>query len=431
MTEQLEDGIRGVKVLSHQKQFIDSNKASTGLVAGFGAGKSYAGTLKSIIKKMQYPSVKVAYYLPTYPHIRDIAFEKFPEMCEELGLYYQLNKSDKELHIQNFGSIIFRNMSEPEYIIGYEVGYSLIDECDILPKAKMSKAFKNILARNRAKLPDGSPNQVDVVGTPEGYRWFYDRFVTNATDQYKLIRARTMDNKHLPDDYIDKLKEDYDEKLLQQYLLGEFVNVNGSAVYHQFDRDVHVVADRRIDPTIPLIITFDFNINPYNAIYLIQVIDGKVTVIDNAIKKNAPLVDSLDYLKEKFAYLGAALFSATIYGDSAGKARSQGTAQTNYDLIRDAGFHKMKIKTANPRVQDRINAFNSMLRNGNGDVNIAICEKNHHLINDLEQMSYNDKGEVDKSNQDLSHASDSVGYFIEYEHGLNKTEVKNIRMRVG
>ena len=72
-----------------------------------------------------------------------------------------------------------------------------------------------------------------------------------------------------------------------------------------------------------------------------------------------------------------------------------------------------------------------MLRNGNGDVNIAICERNHHLINDLEQMSYNDKGEVDKSNQDLSHASDSVGYFIEYEHGLNKTEVKNIRMRVG
>ena len=46
-------------------------------------------------------------------------------------------------------------------------------------------------------------------------------------------------------------------------------------------------------------------------------------------------------------------------------------------------------------------------------------------------MSYNDKGEVDKSNQDLSHAVDSVGYYIEYEHSLHKTEVKNIRMRVG
>ena len=430
MTDE-EDGIKGVKVLPHQKAFIDSTNPTTGLIAGFGAGKSYAGTLKTIIKKMMYPSVKVAYYLPNYPLIRDIAFEKFPEMCNDLGLHYQLNKSDKELIIKDFGTIIFRNMSEPEMIVGYEVGFSLIDECDVMPKHKMDKAFKQILARNRAKLPDGKPNQVDLVGTPEGYRFAYNLLVTNKPDNYRLIKASTYDNKHLPDDYIDKLKDAYDEKLLQQYLLGEFVNVNGSAIYHQFDRDIHVVSDIDINPALPLIISFDFNINPYNAIYLIQMIDGKVTVIDNAIIKGKPLVDSLDYLKQKYEHLGAALFSATIYGDSAGKARSQGTAVTNYDLIRNAGWHKMKIKTANPRVQDRINAFNSLLRNGNGDVKMAICERNHHLINDLEQMSYNDKGEVDKSNQDLSHAVDSVGYYIEYEHGLHKTEVRNIRMRVG
>ena len=426
-----EDGIAGVKVLPHQKDFIESINPTTGLVAGFGAGKSYAGTLKTIIKKLQYPSVKVAYYLPNYPLIRDIAFEKFPEMCNDLGLHYQLNKSDKELLIKDFGTIIFRNMSEPEMIVGYEVGYSLIDECDVMPKHKMDKAFKQILARNRAKLPDGKPNQVDLVGTPEGYRFAYNLLVANKPDNYRLIKARTMDNPHLPPDYIDTLKATYDEKLLQQYLLGEFINVNGSAVYHQFDRDIHVVDNRDIDPTLPLIISFDFNINPYNAIYLIQVIDGKVTVIDNAIIKGKPLVDSLDYLKSKFAHLGAALMSATIYGDAAGKARSQGTAQSNYDLIKNAGFHKMKIKTANPRVQDRNNAFNSLLRNGNGDVNIAICSRNQELITDLEQMSYNDKGEVDKSNQDLTHSVDSVGYYIEYEHGLHKTEVRNIRMRVG
>jgi len=307
----------------------------------------------------------------------------------------------------------------------------LIDECDVMPKHKMDKAFKQILARNRSPLPDKKPNQVDLVGTPEGYRFAYNLLVANKPDNYRLIKASTYDNPYLPPDYIDTLKATYDEKLLQQYLLGEFINVNGSAVYHQFDRDIHVIDDIAIDPYLPIIISFDFNINPYNAIYLIQVIDGKVTVIDNAIIKGKPLVDSLDYLKSKFTHLGAALMSATIYGDSAGKARSQGTAVTNYDLIKNAGWHKMKIKTANPRVQDRINAFNSLLRNGNGDVNIAICSRNQELIADLEQMSYTDKGEPDKSNQDLSHAVDSVGYYIEYEHGLHKTEVRNIRMRVG
>ncbi len=101
MTE-LEDGIAGVKVLSHQKEFIESINPTTGLIAGFGSGKSYAGTLKTIIKKLQYPSINVAYYLPNYPLIKDICFEVFPAMCNDLGLHYQLNKSDKELKIRKF-----------------------------------------------------------------------------------------------------------------------------------------------------------------------------------------------------------------------------------------------------------------------------------------------------------------------------------------
>ncbi len=419
--------IEAISVLKHQREFIESKASSTGLVAGFGSGKSYAGTLKTIIKKLQYPSVKVAYYLPTYGHIRDIAFEKFPEMCDALGLYHKLNKSNKELIIQGFGSVIFRNMSEPDYIIGYEVGYSLIDECDVLPKMKMQKAFRQIMARNRAKLPDGKQNQIDVVGTPEGYRWFYDRFVTNSHPEYNLIRAKTMDNRHLPDGYIAKMREDYDEKLLEQYLNGEFINVNGSSVYHQFDRNEHVIPNVDIDPTKPLIISFDFNINPYNAIFLIQIIDGKVTIIDNAIINGKPLVDSIAYLKDKFGHLGAALMSATIYGDAAGRARSQGTAQTNYDIIRNAGWKKLKIKTSNPRVMDRINVVNSMLRNGNGECRMQLCARNHRLIDDLEQMSFNDKGEVDKSNQGLSHCSDSIGYYLEHEHRLVKQSAISAR----
>lgn len=419
--------IKEVKVLPHQKAFVESNHPSTGLVAGFGAGKSFAGTLKTIIKKLQYPDVKVAYYLPTYGHIRDIAFDKFPEICNVFGLHYQLNKTDKELKIKRFGSIVFRNMTDPEYIIGYEVGYSLIDECDILPMAKMSKVFKQILARNRTRLPDGSINQLDVVGTPEGYRWFHHRFVTNAHENYKLIRARTTDNPYLPDNYIDTLKEDYDSKLLKQYLNGEFINVNGGSVYHQFDRNIHVIENIDIDKKYPLVISFDFNINPYNSIFLIQVINGKVYVIDNAIKNNAALIDSLTYLKEKFNYLGDYLFGATIFGDATGRARSQGTAQTNYDLITEAGFINQRIKTANPRVTDRVNVVNSMLKNGKKEVKLFICKRNTELINDFERMSYNEKGVIDKTDQELSHASDSAGYYIESEFSIIKQRTIKVR----
>jgi hypothetical protein len=50
-------------------------------------------------------------------------------------------------------------------IIGYEVGYSLIDETDILSKDKMAEVFMKIIGRNRSILPLGHINQTDVVDT--------------------------------------------------------------------------------------------------------------------------------------------------------------------------------------------------------------------------------------------------------------------------
>ena len=92
---------------------------------------------------------KTAYYLPTYGDIRDIAFDTFPTVADMLGYKFKLNKSDKTFTIYDennevLGMTIFRNLSEPESIVGYQVGYSLIDETDILKQQTMDKAFKKI-----------------------------------------------------------------------------------------------------------------------------------------------------------------------------------------------------------------------------------------------------------------------------------------------
>ena len=86
-----------IKLNRKQLDYMNSNKPNTGFVAGLGSGKSYAATLKTIVKKLQNPTLTVAYYLPTYPLIRDIAFSKFPEMLSEMGIEFVLNKTDKEI----------------------------------------------------------------------------------------------------------------------------------------------------------------------------------------------------------------------------------------------------------------------------------------------------------------------------------------------
>ena len=93
-----------MKITLNQKQmdFLKSNAINTGFVAGFGSGKSYVSTLKTIIKKVSFPKCTVAYYLPTYGLIRDIAFEKFPDMLSEMGYKYKLNKTDIEPIFDSF-----------------------------------------------------------------------------------------------------------------------------------------------------------------------------------------------------------------------------------------------------------------------------------------------------------------------------------------
>jgi hypothetical protein len=45
-----------------------------------------------------------------------------------------------------------------------------------------------------------------------------------ATDR-KLIKMRSVDNPHLPADFIERLQANYDPTMLRAYLDGEFVNL--------------------------------------------------------------------------------------------------------------------------------------------------------------------------------------------------------------
>jgi hypothetical protein len=67
-------------------------------------------------------------------------------------------------------------MENPDAIVGYEVADSMVDELDTLPTAKANEVWNKIIARNRQKKPDGTPNSVAVGTTPEGFRFVYEKW---------------------------------------------------------------------------------------------------------------------------------------------------------------------------------------------------------------------------------------------------------------
>lgn len=389
-----------ISVLPHQREFINSTARHTGLVAGYGAGKSEAAVKKTFIKKLRYPNIPVAYYLPTYGLIKDVALPKFEKLFIESGIKYEINKTDSEL-ICRYGKIIFRSMDNPDRIIGYEVGYSLIDEVDILPLDKMNDVYARILGRNRAVLPSDELNQTDVVGTPEGFKWFYNYYVRNGNKNRHLIKAKTTDNPFLPPDYIDSLKDTYTNEQLEAYLNGEFINLNSGTVYKNFNRKLNH-SDETIQPNDVLHIGLDFNIMHMAAV--VHVIrDGNPVAV-------AELVDIFDTqdmgqkIKELFKN------QVVIYPDASGQNRKSAGGESDFMILKKMGF-QIRVGNVNPFVKDRVNTMNMNFCDNNGlrkyKVNTYSCPR---YTEALEQLSYKN-GDPDKSSG-FDHVTDAGGYFI-------------------
>lgn len=397
-----------IELLKHQLDFIQSQYRHTGLVGGFRSGKSQAGVYKTLSKKLSLPKIDVAYYLPTYGLIKDIAYPKFREILEKQNIPYQLNKSDHDI-TTSYGRIIMRSMDNPELIIGYEVGYSLIDEADVLSADRMREVMIKVLARNSAKYPNNN-NATDFVSTPEGFKFLYNFFIKEASANKHLIKAKTKDNPFISEDYIKSLQEQYNPQQLEAYLNGEFVNLTTGTVYRDFDRKKNVDNTKEAVSNI-LYVGMDFNITKMACTISIKEGNNRY-VIDEIVDE----YDTSDIVKEiKKRYPNNRVF---VYPDAAGAARNT-SGKSDHDILRKSGF-KVIAPSKNPFIRDRINSVNKEFHDCTTFVNSNRCPS---LVSALEKQAYNKHGEPDKSTGH-DHVLDGFGYEV-HNSKSNKVTVRS------
>jgi hypothetical protein len=402
-----------------QFEFVAAQEQFPAMVAGFGAGKTYAAVVRAITRKLQYPKQNVAYYLPTYDLVRNIGFPRFGEVLEELGIRHRINRADAYVDFDPFGMVIFRTMDTPERIVGYEVADSLVDELDTLPRDKAREVWNKIIGRNRQKKPDGSLNTVAVATTPEGFRFVYERWKKDPAPGYRLIKAPTYSNaKHLPEGYIQSLRDSYPSSLLNSYIEGEFTNLASGSVYTEFNRDKCKTFDV-IKPSEPLHIGMDFNVGKMAAV--VNVLrDGRPhAVLEYTGVLDTPAMVAL--IKSK--HPGHAIF---VYPDASGNSRRSNIAsQSDIAILRAAQF-QVCVNPANPAVKDRVLAMNKMFERGEYRVNPDTCPA---FVEALEQQAYDKNGEPDKTSGH-DHINDAGGYFIAYKFPIVKRsfQVQELRL---
>ena len=399
-----------------QARFLQLPHKFKAYVAGFGSGKTYVGCAGMAAHFWRWPGVNQGYFAPSYTQIRDIFYPTMEEVAEAMGLRVLVKKTDHEVDVFEGGSyrgtVICRSMERPETIVGFKIGNALVDELDVLAPEKARTAWRKIIARMRYKI-DGLQNGIDVTTTPEGFRFVHEQFVKAVREQpglgdlYGIVQASTFDNAaNLPHDYVDALMASYPPQLIKAYLRGEFVNLTSGAVYPDFDRRLNHT-DEIIREREPLFVGMDFNVMNMSA--CINVIrDGwPMTLAERMNVRDTPAMARM--LREEFLAKG---HPVRIFPDASGKhASSRDASESDLSILREAGF-VIESDAANPAVKDRVNAYNALILNAQGErkwkINTHACPV---TTASLEKQVWGEDGAPDKR-AGHDHANDANGYFL-------------------
>ena len=313
-----------------QLDFVaDETTEIIGLSAGYGAGKTRALAAKTLHLAAANQGFIGCVMEPTGPLIRDIWQTDFEQFLEHYEIPYTFRASplpEYILHLPGGDTkILCRSFENWSRIIGLNLSFVLADEIDTVNPSVCSRAFPKILGRLRS----GNVRQFAAASTPEGFRWMWNTFGSNEaqkkTDR-KLIKMRTYDNPHLPQDFITRLEENYEKGLLQAYLNGEFCNITTGQVYDRFNRTVHVTDTLPDISNEPLRIGLDFNIGNMNAVIGIAIGD-KLLVVDE-IKESHDTDSIAQEIKRRYPEQ-----KIYVYPDASGGNRSTNASKTDIQIL--------------------------------------------------------------------------------------------------
>ena len=390
-----------------QRAFFDDNKTEIlGLSAGYGAGKTRALCARAVALAALNQGFTGCVMEPTGPLIRDIWMTDFESFLEHYLIPYTFRASplpEYVLHLpQGDTKILCRSFENWSRIIGLNLAWVLADEIDTVNPTTCSRAFPKIFGRLRS----GNVRQFAAASTPEGFRWMWQTFgsedAQKRTDR-KLIRMRTADNPHLPQDFIERLQANYDPSLLQAYLEGQFCNLTTGQVYDRFSREKHVTSATPNISAEPLRVGVDFNIGNMSAAIAVR-LGNSLHLVDEI--SGAHDTDALaQEIRQR--YPDHRVF---VYPDASGGARSTNASRTDIQILESYGFSNQS-SASNPPVRDRVAAVQALLENGKGEVRFQVATTCKRSIECLELQSYNERGEPDKD-AGYDHMNDALGYLI-------------------
>jgi len=410
-----------------QRRVYDAPHRFKVVVAGRRWGKTQMSKI-SIIKRAARPRQLIWYVAPTYGMARSILWDELKDSIPAKWIK-TINETRMEIRLHNGTKIEMKGADKPDTLRGVGLHLLIIDEAQDIKEDTWFKVLRPTLASTRG--------EAIVIGTPKSFNWLYDLYMLGQRGEFyqdsKGRRKRnqwiswqfpTITSPFIPLEEVEAAKADMDEKSFRQEFEASFETMSGR-VYYPFDRNVHI-GDLPFNPKLPLWIGQDFNIDPMSSAIMQPQPNGEVWIIDELVMNGSNTQETADELARRyFKYQKQTVF----YPDPAGAYGStKGRGESDLDILREAGFKHMKYRRKHPKISDRINAVNRMLKAGDGTVRLRVDRKCKHTITAFEQVIYKEgTREVDKT-MGIEHIADGIGYCMDLEFPVREISILGISL---
>jgi PBSX family phage terminase large subunit len=434
---------------------------------GVGSGKTFLGGLKGLSILSQNHGATWLVGADTYARLKISTCETYEELLDEAKIRYKHNKSDHTIRIPGWDDarVLFKGLEDPHALRSVNGIGGHLEEASLLNE----NAFLEFLGRLRQAKP-GDPISVILTTNPQTMRgWLHEHFGINAGVAIQTVRgkevkvsrrrviASTLENKHVSDAFIASLQASYDEDMYKIMVEGQDGDYTSGLVVKGWSYINEVETEWQPDQRIH--ITCDFNVDPmcWGFAHTYGDKPGQIEYhfFDELAEEYATTRECID----KFAlrYPPNKVKAIEINGDSSGnqhRTEAQKYNHTNYNImltrLSELGYGevKLKVRSANPLIIDRVTAFNAAVSNSEGVhrvfVNPKKCKYILYNMNNLmwkegdqeiakptpTQIKNNPKSKF------LGHPFDAVSYLVELNEPVkrrteNKQKGKNIRPNLG
>lgn len=297
-----------------------------------------------------------------------------------------------------------------------------------------------------------------LFGVPEGRNHYYKLYQYARSGEDPEWSAHTWASAEvLPAEEVESARRQLDPLTFQQEYEASFVNFEGRA-YYPFLEATHCAPLRHLyNDAAPLCVSFDFNVEPGVAAVSQELplpgqfmkdkfdergaprpIVGTAVIGEVHIPRNS---NTPAVCRKLIADWGSHKGIVKCYGDATGGARGSAKVEgSDWDLIKRAirghfgDRAYFQVRPANPKERSRVNAVNTRLRTGNGEIHLMVDAKYApHVVEDLEGVTLLEggSGEIDKkANPLLTHISDALGYYIEREFPVSDRTLTSVELDI-